>query len=113
MEFRLDETIQDYANIKVWEDDTINVVLSHFHLGQETNYVIQLKSFKEGFHLEFDGGMFCKFHLPASIGIIATIKGVLNRLHDVLESFQVIVNHLKFIGDHSTVLHHWQKQKAK
>ena len=57
--------------------------------------------------------MLGKLHLPLSIDEVTAVEWVLDRLIDSLECIQVVVDHFKLIGDHATILDHWQEKQAK
>ena len=113
MELGLNKTVQNNADVEVWEENTIDIMLPNLHLRQELNYVIQLESLEERFHLELHRRMPCKFHLPGPIDVITAGKWVLNRLIDFLERLQVVVDHFKLIGNHAAILHHGQEKQTK
>ena len=84
MELRLNQAIQDNANVKVGEDASVGLVLSHFHLRQELHKVFHSESFEERSVVELLSGFPRKLHHPLLFGVKSAKQRPLYGAADVL-----------------------------
>ena len=112
VELGFDKAVENDADVKVGEEDAVDIVLADLHLGQKLHDVFDSEALEKRLLLKFCGNLLGMLHPPLFV-VPMQVERILDFSVDLFVRLQVVHDNFKFVCNHSSVAHHWQKQEAK